>query len=53
MNWRRWLMWGLVGLLGVLVIIQFVPYGRAHENPPVIAEPAGDRRTRLGCDGHS
>jgi hypothetical protein len=42
MNWRRWLIWSLVGLLGVLLIIQFVPYGRAHDNPPVIAEPAWD-----------
>src|SRR5665811_1851190 len=42
MSWRRWLMWGLVGLLGVLLIIQLVPYGRAHENPPVVAEPAWD-----------
>lgn len=42
MNWRRWLIWSLAGLLGVLLIIQFVPYGRAHDNPPVIAEPAWD-----------
>ena len=28
--------------MGVLLIIQFVPYGRDHTNPPVIAEPAWD-----------
>jgi len=26
-------------LLGVLVLIQAVPYGRTHDNPPVSAEP--------------
>ena len=29
-------------LAGGLVIIQAVPYGRDHTNPPVIAEPAWD-----------
>jgi hypothetical protein len=34
----------LVGLVGVL---QLIPYGRAHTNPPVVAEPAWDSpRTR-------
>ncbi len=38
-------------VLGILVLaaiaIQFVPYGREHTNPPVIAEPAWDSpRTR-------
>ena len=34
----------LVGLFGVM---QLVPYGRSHTNPPVIAEPAWDSpRTR-------
>ncbi|MCS6828235.1 MAG: heme-binding domain-containing protein [Caldilinea sp.] len=31
---------GLVILFGVL--IQLIPYGRAHQNPPVIAEPRWD-----------
>jgi hypothetical protein len=35
------------GALVVLALIQAVPYGRAHENPPVTAEPAWDSaRTR-------
>jgi len=42
MNGRKWLRWGLVGLVGVLVVIQAVPYGRSHDNPPVVAEPAWD-----------
>ena len=32
----------LAGFMGVLLLIQFVPYGRDHTNPPVIAEPAWD-----------
>ncbi len=30
----------LLGGLVVLLLIQLVPYGRSHENPPVTAEPA-------------
>jgi mono/diheme cytochrome c family protein len=30
------------GSLGFLVLIQLVPYGRAHTNPPVVQEPAWD-----------
>lgn len=33
---------GLGFLAGILVIIQFVPYGRDHANPPVVVEPAWD-----------
>ncbi len=39
--------WSLVALLSVLVLIQVVPYGRDHANPPVRAEPAwNSARTR-------
>ena len=31
-----------LGCLGALLAIQLVPYGRAHTNPPVIAEPTWD-----------
>lgn len=38
---------GLLVLLGLALVIQFVPYGRDHSNPPVAGEPAWDRaRTR-------
>jgi mono/diheme cytochrome c family protein len=34
----KWFLW----LLGFLVVIQIVPYGRSHTNPPVVQEPAWD-----------
>ena len=30
----------VLGLLVLLIAIQFVPYGRDHSNPPIVAEPA-------------
>lgn len=39
---RALLGWGLVALLVLFVAVQLVPYGRAHPNPPVRAEPAWD-----------
>jgi mono/diheme cytochrome c family protein len=32
----------LLAAVTLLVVIQLVPYGRAHTNPPVLAEPAWD-----------
>ena len=33
--------------LGLFLVMQLIPYGRAHSNPPVVAEPAWDSpRTR-------
>ncbi len=32
----------LLALLGLFVLIQLVPYGHDHSNPPVTAEPAWD-----------
>jgi mono/diheme cytochrome c family protein len=32
----------LVGAIVLFILIQFIPYGRAHTNPPVIAEPKWD-----------
>jgi hypothetical protein len=31
---------GLIAMMVLLIAIQFVPYGRNHSNPPVLAEPA-------------
>ena len=44
---RRWIKRGLLVSGIVFVAIQLVPYGRSHENPPVVQEPAWDSaRTR-------
>jgi Haem-binding domain len=44
-RWRRWLLWGGVGLVVLFGLIQAVPYGRSHSNPPVLAEPRWDSPT--------
>lgn len=41
-NARRIAVGALAGMMGLLLLIQFIPYGRDHTNPPVIAEPAWD-----------
>jgi hypothetical protein len=38
----RQLLMGLAFIAGVFGLMQLVPYGRAHTNPPVIQEPAWD-----------
>jgi hypothetical protein len=42
MTIRRLLLWLIAALTAVFLLIQLVPYGRAHDNPPVIAEPNWD-----------
>ncbi len=42
-RWKKIALGILVGLLAIFAIIQLVPYGRDHGNPPVMAEPAWDR----------
>ena len=32
----------LIGVVAVFVLIQLVPYGRNHDNPPVVSEPNWD-----------
>jgi hypothetical protein len=39
---RRILKWGAIGVVGLFLLIQLVPYGRSHDNPPVTAEPNWD-----------
>jgi mono/diheme cytochrome c family protein len=39
---RKWWSWIGVGVLGSLLVIQLVPYGRDHTNPPVTGEPTWD-----------
>lgn len=38
----RWVKWGLAPLAVGLLVIQLVPFGRDHDNPPVAAEPSWD-----------
>jgi hypothetical protein len=41
-RWQRRLAYGAVAVLGLFVLIQLVPYGRNHSNPPVTQEPTWD-----------
>lgn len=38
----RFVVAGLIAIMLLLIAIQFVPYGRNHSNPPVLAEPTWD-----------
>ena len=40
--WRRLGSWLGIGVMVVLLVIQLVPYGRNHVNPPIVSEPAWD-----------
>jgi mono/diheme cytochrome c family protein len=49
---KKWLVRGALALAGLLVLIQFVPYGRDHTNPPVTREVRWDTaRTRELASG--
>jgi mono/diheme cytochrome c family protein len=39
---RTLLKWSGLGVAALLIVAQAVPYGRSHDNPPVIQEPAWD-----------
>jgi len=39
---KKIIMWLVVGQVALLVLIQLVPYGRNHTNPPVVQEPQWD-----------
>ena len=39
---RRWLWIIFFVVVGSAIVIQVVPYGRHHTNPPVLAEPSWD-----------
>ena len=38
----RWVKWGIAALLMTALVVQVIPYGRDHTNPPVAAEPLWD-----------
>jgi hypothetical protein len=39
MNKRKFASVLLAGALGFFVLIQFIPFGRNHTNPPIVSEP--------------
>jgi len=39
---KKIILWLVIGLVALFVLIQIVPYGRNHINPPVVQEPAWD-----------
>src|SRR5580765_263899 len=41
-GWKRILLVGTIVCVGLFGLIQLVPYGRNHSNPPVLAEPRWD-----------
>lgn len=42
---KKILRFAILAIVVLLVLIQLVPYGRAHTNPPVVQEPAWDSPT--------
>jgi hypothetical protein len=42
MKGKPLLRWSVSGVAALLVLLQFVPYGRAHSNPQVTQEPSWD-----------
>lgn len=41
-RWKSVLVVSSLALLALVLLVQLVPYGRAHTNPPVAAEPRWD-----------
>ena len=58
-NWLRVIRWSGIVIVGVLLAIQLIPYGRAHDNPPVTGtvqwdSPRTEELARRACyDCHS
>jgi hypothetical protein len=44
---KKIITYGLLGALALFVLIQFVPYGRDHDDPPVTGEPDWDSPVTL------
>ncbi len=59
MSRGRIVKWVVIGLVGVFVLIQAVPYGRAHDNPPATRaaqwpDPGAEQLAEQSCyDCHS
>jgi hypothetical protein len=45
--WKKVLLWAVVGGAAAFLVIQLIPYGHDHTNPPVVKEAPWDSpRTR-------
>ena len=44
-RWKKLLVAAPLVVLGLLVVAQLVPYGRDHDNPPILAEPGWNSST--------
>jgi hypothetical protein len=42
LGWKKLVLLIAAGAALLVALIQAVPYGRAHSNPPVVSEPAWD-----------
>ncbi len=42
MNIKKIVMWSVIVIVGAFLLIQLVPYGHDHSNPPVQSEPNWD-----------
>lgn len=52
MEWKRAALWVVIGGAAAFVLIQAIPYGRDHTNPPAVKEAPWDGpRTRELADG--
>ena len=40
--WKKVLIYGGIAIFILAILIQLIPYGRNHTNPPVIKEPTWD-----------
>ncbi len=52
---KRNVFYGILGILVIFLLIQLIPYGRNHSDPPVVKEPTWDSpRTKelaqIACD---
>ena len=43
LRWFKGILKALAIVVGIVLLMQLVPYGRAHSNPPVVKEPDWDQ----------
>ena len=40
--WKKALIYGVIAIVAIFLLIQLIPFGRDHTNPPVVKEPNWD-----------